>query len=114
MYVYKARVTDVYDADTITVDVDLGFHAWLKKVKVRLYGIDVPEMRGAERPDGLVSRDWLRREILGKDIVMRTYKDGTGKGKYGRWLAELYRAEGDAVSINQELVTNGLAEPASY
>jgi len=114
MYVYKARVTAVYDADTITVDVDLGFHAWLRKVKVRLYGIDAPEMRGVERPDGLVSRDWMRREILGKDIVMRTYKDGTGKGKYGRWLAEIYRAESDAVSLNQELVSKGLADPASY
>ncbi|WP_368981607.1 thermonuclease family protein [Pseudophaeobacter sp. 1A09344] len=45
---------------------------------------------------------------------MRTYKDSTATGKYGRWLAEIYRAEGDAVSINQELVTNGLAVTASY
>ncbi|MEX5515726.1 thermonuclease family protein [Pseudophaeobacter sp. 1A09344] len=51
---------------------------------------------------------------MGRDIVMRTYKDSTATGKYGRWLAEIYRAEGDAVSINQELVTNGLAVTASY
>jgi len=114
MYVYRARVVAVYDADTITVDVDLGFHAWLRKVKVRLHGINAPEMRGPERPEGIVARDWLRREILGKDIVMRTYKAGTGKGKYGRWLGEVFRAEDDPVSLNQDLVNNGLAVPASY
>jgi endonuclease YncB( thermonuclease family) len=92
----------------------LGSTLGCASVKVRLYGIDAPEMRGTERPDGLVSRDWLRGEILGRDIVMRTYRDGTATGKYGRWLAEIYRAEGDAVSINQELVTNGLAVTASY
>lgn len=114
MYVYKARVVAVYDADTITVDVDLGFHSWLKKVKVRLYGIDAPEVRGVERPEGLRSRDWLREEILNKEVILQTYKDGTGKGKYGRWLADLFRVEGDPVSINQELINNGLADPASY
>ncbi len=112
MFTYRAVVTAVYDADTITVDVDLGFRAWLRGVKVRLYGIDAPEMRGPERPDGITSRDWLRGEILGQEIIMRTYKDRTGK--YGRWLASLYRAEDDETSINQELVTLGLARPAFY
>lgn len=114
MYEYKARVVDVYDAYTITVDLDLRFDAWLCGVRVRLTGIDAPEVLGEERPDGLVSRDWLRAEMLGQDIVMKTTKDGTGKGKYGRWLAKLFRADGDVISINQELVTKGLAAPASY
>lgn len=26
LYIYRANVVDVYDADTITVDVDLGFY----------------------------------------------------------------------------------------
>ncbi len=112
MFTYRAIVTAVYDADTITVDVDLGFRAWLRGVKVRLYGIDAPEMRGPERPDGITSRDWLREQILGREIIMRTYHDKTGK--YGRWLASLYRSEGDETSINQELVTIGLARPAFY
>lgn len=112
MFTYRAIVTSVYDADTITVDVDLGFRAWLRGVKVRLYGIDAPEMRGPERPDGITSRDWLREQILGREIVMRTYKDRTGK--YGRWLATLYRSESDETSINQELINLGLAQPAFY
>lgn len=45
MYEYRAIVTDIYDGDTITVDIDLGFHAWQKNMKLRLYGI-MPNMAG--------------------------------------------------------------------
>ncbi len=65
LYVYKADVTEVYDADTITADIDLGFHTWRKDEKLRLYGIDAPEVRGKSRPQGLLSRDWLRGQIQG-------------------------------------------------
>lgn len=116
MYEYRALVAedrDVYDGDTITVDVDLGFHIWAKDEKIRLVGIDTPEVRGPERPEGLKSRDWLRERIAGKEIILRTQKAGTGKGKYGRWLGEIF-LPGEAVSLNQQLVDLGLAEPASY
>lgn len=127
MFTYRATVVSVYDADTITVDVDLGFHQKSEQIKLRLFGINAPEMRGPERPEGIVSRDWLRDEILDQEIVIRTYKDGRGKGKYGRWLADIFAssdvvrdAQGrlalspDAVSFNQKLVTNGLAVSADY
>ena len=45
-YLYKAFVTDVYDGDTITVDIDLGFWTTLHKQKIRLYGINTPELKG--------------------------------------------------------------------
>jgi uncharacterized Zn ribbon protein len=32
-YTYKAYVTDVYDGDSITVDVDLGFKTVIKDMK---------------------------------------------------------------------------------
>ena len=113
MYEYKARVTAVYDADTITVDIDLGFHIWARDEKIRLLAIDAPEVRGVERPEGLQSRDWLRERILGKDVILNTQKAGSGKGKYGRWLGEIF-LPGEAVSLNQQMVDLGLAEPASY
>ena len=66
MYRYKATVTDVYDADTITVDVDLGFHAVLRKIKVRLHGINAPEMLAAliGEPDGSRGSGWKHRMPL--------------------------------------------------
>ena len=30
MFEYRAIVTKVYDGDTITVDIDLGFGIWVK------------------------------------------------------------------------------------
>jgi endonuclease YncB( thermonuclease family) len=109
LYHYRGIVTKVYDGDTITVDVDLGFHVTLKGEKFRLYRINTPEVRGPEKDQGIISRDWLRNRILDKEVMLVTVKDK--KGKYGRWLADVWI---DDVSVNDELVTNGLAEYKDY
>jgi micrococcal nuclease len=113
LYNYKAFVTAVYDGDTITVDIDLGMDVWFKGQKIRLYGIDAPEVRGKERASGLISRDWLRDKILGKEILLKTIKDE--KGKYGRWLANVFVEEdSEYVNVNTLLVTNGYAVEKYY
>ena len=104
MYEYKATVTKVYDGDTITVDFDLGFGIILKKQKIRLLGINTPEVRGPEKPQGIISRDALRQRILGKQVTIQTSKDK--KGKYGRWLGEVFVEE---ENINQWLLEEGYA-----
>jgi micrococcal nuclease len=111
MYEYKAHVTGVYDAYTITVNIDLGFGIWTFKQKIRLFGIDAPEMRGPERNDGTVSRDWLRDKILDQEIVLKTKKDKTGK--FGRWIGDVY-LPGESKSLNDQMVDLGLAEVADY
>ena len=45
MHEYKVEVLRVVDGDTVDVDIDLGFSTWLKKQRIRLYGIDTPETR---------------------------------------------------------------------
>ena len=62
LYHYRAVVTDVYDGDTVTVDVDLGFHVWVHGEKIRLAHIDAPERKGATKAEGLASGDFLSRE----------------------------------------------------
>ncbi len=109
IYLYKARITSVYDGDTVTADVDLGFGIWAHGEKLRLNRINTPEVRGPEREQGLISRDWLREKLMGKMILLQTVKDK--KGKYGRYLAEIHL---DGVNINDQLVTEGLAEYKSY
>ena len=74
LYHYSAFVTDVYDGDSITVDISLGFDAKLEDQKIRLFGLNAPEVRGKSRPEGLVSRDWLREQILGKTVWLETIK----------------------------------------
>lgn len=102
-YVYRALVVDVYDGDTVTLKVDLGFNV-STKVKARLHGIDAPEVRGEERPEGLKARDFLRDMILNKEVTIRTHRDK--QGKYGRWLVEIFA---DELNICKELVDNGYA-----
>lgn len=104
-YLYKAVVRSVYDGDTIRVDVDLGMDIWQHDISLRLYGINAPEVRGDERPQGLVSRDWLRDQLpVGTEIVVETIKDK--KGKYGRYLAVLWL---EGVDLNRKMVDEGLA-----
>ena len=108
MYEYLAFCTDVYDGDTITVDIDLGFGITMKKQKIRLLGINTPELRGETLEAARVSRDWLKNKILLKVITIKTEKDK--KGKYGRYLAEIY-FNNETESINQQLLNEGLAKP---
>lgn len=112
LYHYKAQVTAVYDGDTITVDIDLGLGIWIRGEKIRLYGIDTPELRGSEeeKVKGRAARDYLRAQILGQEIYLETYRDKSGK--YGRLLGtvHLYREGPGWLNINEVLVTSGHAE----
>lgn len=105
MYNYKAKIIAVYDGDTVTAVVDLGFlHS--QEMKLRLYGIDTPEMRGPEKVEGKKVRDIVREMILDKEVEIHSYKDK--QGKYGRYLATIIV---DGLDVNQWLVDNGHAEP---
>lgn len=110
LYFYKAVVTSIYDADTWTVNIDLGFNTWLMDQKLRLYGINAPEMRGKEKPQGIISRDWCRTLIQDDpSILLESHKDKTGK--YGRWLATIHH---NGLNVNEELVRQDLARRATY
>lgn len=112
-YNYSAEVVSVYDADTLTLKVDLGFGLTLTE-KFRLYGIDAWEMRGVEKPEGTIARDWLRERLSSHEVIyLKSYKDK--KGKYGRYLATLYVEEnGSFTNLNEQLVVLGHAEKAEY
>ena len=45
-YIYKAMCVGVYDGDTVTLDIDLGFNHSMNNQKIRLFGINTPEVRG--------------------------------------------------------------------
>lgn len=109
LYQYKAAITDVYDGDTVTADIDLGFNVWRREEKLRLFGINAPEVKGAEKPRGLISRDALRDRILGKELIICTIKDR--KEKFGRYLAKIYDGE---TLVNDWLVSAGYAVHAEY
>jgi micrococcal nuclease len=105
-FFYRANVTDVHDGDTCTVDIDLGFSMSLRKMKVRLTGIDTAEITSKDpalKAKAVQARDWLRGQILGKEV----YLESAGQDKYGRWLGKIHTKGG--VCCNEELVKMGLA-----
>ena len=109
LYHYKAIVTGIYDGDTITLTIDLGLNTWLHDQKIRLYGIDTPEIRGPEREQGLIVRKAvLDRMPVGTEVLVETIKDRTGK--FGRWLGIIW-LPGSEISINDWLLETGRAQP---
>ena len=114
LYIYKAFVKEVYDGDTITVDIDLGLKTFIHDEKIRLFGINTPELRGDEKQKGIISRDYLRTLILNKEILLETIKDE--KGKYGRYLGIIWANKfgKEYTNINQLLVNEGLAVKKDY
>lgn len=114
LYLYKAFVKEVYDGDTITVDIDLGLKTFIHNEKIRLYGINAPELKGEEREKGLITRDYLRTLILKKEILLETIKDE--REKYGRYLGIIWvnKMGREYTNVNQLLVKEGLAVEKKY
>lgn len=108
MWEYKAKITDVYDGDTFTAYFDLGFYVYHVE-KIRLVGVDTPEIRGEEKIDGLRVRDYVRGLILDKECVIQVHK----KGKYGRWVSTVMLPDSD-VSLSRHLVELGMAVEVDY
>tara|TARA_Y100000592_G_scaffold54118_1_gene85310 strand:- start:57 stop:440 length:384 start_codon:yes stop_codon:yes gene_type:complete len=95
----------VVDGDTVDVDIDLGFGVWLRKQRIRMYGIDTPESRTSDAEEkiyGKAASAFLTKWTNSNDLTLKTFKDG--KGKYGRILGELWY--GGEHNINQLLVDN--------
>jgi micrococcal nuclease len=108
LYTYLAVVRDVHDGDTLTVDVDLGWGIWAHGQKLRLNGINAPELTTAA---GKESAAWLARQLWkGETVTILTEKDKTEK--YGRMLTTVWDNDhGDVYgdSMNSRLISAGYA-----
>jgi micrococcal nuclease len=111
---YAGLVRSVYDADTIRVDIDLGMSIWIRNEPLRLARINAPEVRGDEREAGIEAREYLREAVDGHEVVVTTDRDK--KGKYGRYVCELWvkDAQGEWINMNDRLVAAGHAQYKHY
>lgn len=110
LYVYRTRIKDIVDGDTLIVDIDLGFGTWLHNQKLRLAKINAPEL---STPEGVASRNHLAQLTLDHEAcVVQTFKDR--KEKYGRWLAQVFLLgpKNTMVHVNQRMLDLGAAKPA--
>jgi endonuclease YncB( thermonuclease family) len=92
----SCTVNSIYDGDTMRVTCE-G-----KRMKVRLYCIDAPEM--GQRPWGRESRDYLR-SIVTEHIVVVSH----GKDRYGRTIGEVTTDGERQQNLNLAMVQLGYA-----
>ena len=89
---FEAVVVGVYDGDTITVRTD-------ETIKIRLYGIDAPELK---QPFGQASKQAMSGLVFGKNVTVKPDK----KDRYGRTIA---RVEADGRDVSVQVVETGMA-----
>jgi micrococcal nuclease len=102
MYEYYTKIDKVVDGDTVDVFIDLGFSVWHKE-RIRLSGIDTAEKN---TPLGKALKTYMASELEGKIIKLQVSKPD----KYGRYLGRIYLTKDSTVSINDQLIKNGLAK----
>jgi endonuclease YncB( thermonuclease family) len=104
LFTYRATVRRVIDGDTLAVGVALPYY--VMEEKLRLRGIDAPEIDAA---DGKAAKQLVETLVRGaKSITLRTTKPD----KYDRYLADVFveTSDGAEVFINNALLEQGLAE----
>ncbi len=113
-YTYPAELVRVVDGDTVRLKVSMGFYTYTEQ-NFRLLDINTPEIRGEERPDGLVAKQYVIDIFAdaGNKCMVLSKKHG----KY-RWLADIYLSLDDdknySLNLNKHLVLKGLAEFKRY
>jgi len=128
MYQYKAFIKNVVDGDTLEIDIDLGLFVWIHGEKIRLFGINTPEVFGVKKDSpewnlGNKASNFVKLILKEKDeVIVETIKDK--KEKYGRYLAVVYvkidpkhlkglsgiRNIGEYYCLNDILIEKGFAE----
>ena len=92
----KYRVRNVYDGDTLTLT---------DEQRVRLLGIDTPEMKPPQ-PFSKEAKEYTKSRCHGKEIRLLI----DGKDHYNRLLGHVFVKEGDGfLCINEGLVHEGFA-----
>lgn len=99
------KVTEVHDGDTVTIVRDSFLGIFVKTEKVRLIGIDAPEL--AQEPWGRKTKNYLKKLIRDSDWQVRLELDVQHRDKYGRILAYLWDKNGNM--INYMMLRNGYA-----
>ncbi len=90
----EGKVIKVVDGDTIWILPKGG-----ERVKIRLYGIDAPEMKDS---GGKKSKKYLSKLIAGKEVQIKTH----GHDKYRRVIGIVYL---NGTDINGKMVKDGYA-----
>ena len=125
---YECSNVRVIDGDTVAVTIGLPFHISLSDERLRLWGIDTPEIYGTKRKDaeqyvrGMQAKAHLEQRVTSAETLYLQSLKIDFEDQYGRYLAILWAdipkigPNGEAgpvsrINLNQELVNLGHAVP---
>ena len=102
------RVVKVYDGDTITIASKLPYEdSPLYRFRVRLKGIDTPEIKGSTEEEKLAARlakEYVEGLVLHKHVKL----ENAATEKFGRILADVYVGQ---INIGENLLKERYAVP---
>ncbi len=110
LYTYWMEIVEVHDGDTVTAKWDLGRNVVLVDEKIRLLGINAPEInKPDQREAGIAARDFLRALVLNRKVVIQTKKDR--QEKFGRYLGTIFVPHSDKkfLNVNEVMIESGHA-----
>lgn len=91
-HTYDCRLVRVIDANTVEVDIDLGFDTWLHGHRFELLDVDLRDT-SREKAKDLTAE--LERLLAGRSLTIQSVQNR--KDSFDRWLALLY-ADGQCVN----------------
>jgi endonuclease YncB( thermonuclease family) len=103
IHIYQAKIVEVIDGDTFDLMIDQGFGNFTKQ-RMRLYGIDAPEMR--TQAGRQLAYDLSMVYANAFNVIVQSVEASKSKqfrDKYGRFLAIIY----DAWPIASRAISNG-------
>lgn len=98
-------ITEVHDGDTVSIRTKSLFGITLSVEKVRLIGIDAPELK--QEPWGRRAKKHLKKLINESGGVVYLEYDFDRRDRYGRILAYLWDKKGRM--LNQKMLEDGYA-----
>lgn len=112
-YLYAATVHRIVDADTLDLDIDLGFHTF-RRQRVRFACLDAPE---AGTPDGRNATAFVAKQLLAaRTLVVQSLNSDI----HGRTIVHLFLSKRKAsiaqcfrngTHLNDLMLREGIAQP---
>jgi len=113
------KVHYIVDGDTIACDINHDGEIQSPNEKIRFLQVDTPETKrssrnptGEPQPFGLEAKALTEKMVKGKTVTL--VLDKKPRDRYGRTLAVVYPTEKSTESVNERLISEGLANVMIY
>ena len=104
---YSIQVNRVIDGDSLDIDIILGFGIVLQNRRLRLEGVDTPELRTSDEEEkqfGLRAKSFVVDWCSNRDLYVVVKNNGDEYDKFGRILGQIQDNEGN--NLVTDIITN--------